>query len=339
MKNMYTKQGWINAERLFNSPASIVIAIGGRGIGKTYGCLSYILDNDIPFIYMRRTQSQIDTVSIPALNPFNAVCLDKGITVTCKKGSKYSAVFSRTEGEEQRDIGLGIALSTFANIRGISASHQLLLFDEFIPEKHERPITEEGAAFLNVLESLNRNRELNGQKPMKIILLSNSNSIFSPILESLGCVSAIDRMIKKGRDQMFLYNGNLEVIRYLDSPISKKKRNTLLYQVANNDDFLSMSLDNDFSAADFEHVKTLPLQEFNPMVNIGKVTVYYHKSQNLYYVLDKTVKLPRQYEATPLEVKEFRKNYFFLYEAMIKGRLYYANVKGKMYFENLWKVK
>ena len=56
-------------------------------------------------------------------------------------------------------FAVGIALSTFASVRSLSAEgYEVLFFDEIIPERHEHPIKEEGLAFANVLESLNRNR-------------------------------------------------------------------------------------------------------------------------------------------------------------------------------------
>ena len=183
MKNeLYTSKGWVNTSLLINSPAPIVIAIGGRGIGKTYGCLKDLYNTGEKFIYLRRTQTQIDNISIPALNPFNAL-ISENINVSVKKNGKYIVDFYRNfineSGEmetETEPFSMGVALSTFANIRGISSTAKYVLFDEIIPERSERKnlIKEEGESFLNLIESLNRNKEIQGLEPMKFILLSNS---------------------------------------------------------------------------------------------------------------------------------------------------------------------
>ena len=337
--NLYLPSGWINPARLFSSPCPFVVALGGRGIGKTYGCLQYIHAEKIPFIYMRRTQSQLDAVSIPALNPFNQVAADNGFVMTCKKSSKYSVEFR--EGDTALDsapAGIGIALSTFANIRGLSAErYKVLLFDEIIPERHERPIKEESSAFLNVVESLNRNRELKGLDPLKIILLSNSNTINSKILDSIGVTMILDKMIRRGQ-QLQRVGDLVEIIRYIDSPISENKRDTMLYRIANNSDFVDMSLNNEFSQSDFEGIKTQPLAEYIPVVIVAGVSVYRHKSTDRYYIVDRPHTGIKEYTRLPLSLQEFRKKYFYLYKALITGRIYYSSIKSKMIFEDVWRM-
>lgn len=335
--NLYLRSGWINPERIFGSSCPIVICLGGRGIGKTYGCLEYIHTHRIPFVYMRRTQAQLDAVSIPALNPFNQVAADNGFVMSCKKSSKYSVEFRSTEDAAADPDGIGIALSTFANIRGLSAErYDVLLFDEIIPERHERPIKEESSAFLNVLESLNRNRELTGRGPIKVILLSNSNTINSKILDSIGATMIIDKMIRRGQTVQRI-NDLIEVIRYTDSPISEKKSKTLIYQIANNADFIDMSINNKFSASDFEAVRVQPLTEYSPLVVVSGVTVYRHKSMERYYIVDRPDAGIKEFSSLPLALKEFRKKYYFLYRQLITGHIYYNSIKSKMIFEDIWR--
>lgn len=335
--SLYLPAGWVNPARIFTSSCPIVICLGGRGIGKTYGCLSYTHEHKIPFVYMRRTQAQLDAVSIPALNPFNQAAADQGFVMTCKKSSKYSVEFRSGEDPDQPPDGIGIALSTFANIRGMSAErYDVLLFDEIIPERHERPIKEESSAFLNVIESLNRNRELSGKGPMKIILLSNTNTINSKILDSIGATMVIDKMIRRGQ-QVQRIGDLIEVIRYTDSPISEKKSGTLLYQIANNADFVDMSINNKFSASDFEAVRLQPLAEYVPLVIVAGVTVYRHKSLDRYYIVDRPHTGIKEYGKLPLALKEFRKKYYYLYKQLITGHIYYNSIKSKMIFEDIWR--
>ena len=342
--NLYLSNGYVNAERIFESPSPIVVCFGGRGIGKTYGCLLYMYQHNIPFVYMRRTQSQLDAVTIQALNPFNQVGIDNGFCVVSQKMGKYPVGFFNGDVSEDgiahprgNPIGIGIALNTFASIRGLSAeSYTHLLFDEFVEESHQRKlIKHEDTAFLNAYESLNRNRENLGKPPMKIILLSNTNTINSQILDALDCTMDVNKMIKKGQEVRVIKNGDIELIRYLDSPISSQKRKNLIYRVTQNADFTAMALDNDFSAADFEHIKTLPLQEFNMVVSIGELTCCAHKSKNQYYIISGK-KAKNRLANTPLELKEFRKRYYYLYRAMITGSLYYSDVHTKIEFEKIW---
>ena len=183
------KNKWVNADCLLDSTAFITIGIGARGIGKTYGCLKSLYERGEKFLYVRRTQTQLDETCIQSLNPYNRIAADCGYTICCERLGKHSVGFynaERGDGDILKAIGepfaVGVALSTFATIRGMSLDVTTLLFDEVIPERHERPIKEEELAFANALESLNRNRELLGRPPLKVILLSNSNTINSRII-------------------------------------------------------------------------------------------------------------------------------------------------------------
>ena len=81
---------------------------------------------------------------------------------------------------------------------------QLWIFDEFIPERHERPIKNEGAAFLNAYETMNRNRELQGYKPIQTLCLANANDLGNPIFMELGLVSRAMRMQQTGKTMSLL---------------------------------------------------------------------------------------------------------------------------------------
>ena len=93
-RNLYISDGWINAGLLVNSPEPFVVALGGRGIGKTYGILKHLYCNEVPFIYMRRTQTQLDAVTIQPLNPYNQIAADLGEHITAEKLSKHTAGFT-----------------------------------------------------------------------------------------------------------------------------------------------------------------------------------------------------------------------------------------------------
>ena len=62
--NYYLDNGFVNARIWFDDPAPFVIALGGRGIGKTFGALDYLTGEGVKHIYMRRTQAQIDACKL-----------------------------------------------------------------------------------------------------------------------------------------------------------------------------------------------------------------------------------------------------------------------------------
>lgn len=342
MSNLYTSDGWIDAAQIVESLCPFVLAIGGRGIGKTYGVLLELYRRAIPFIYMRRTQSQLDAVTIPALNPFNQINTDNGYNVIAEKMGKYTVGFyngdTDAEGKTHatgEPFAIGIALSTFASIRGMSAERfEVLLFDEIIPERHEKAFKEEELAFANALESLNRNRELTGREPLKVIMLSNSNTLNSKIISALGCMDELERMTKRGIDYK-VFRDDLAIFRYMDSPVSARKKNTALYRMIQNKDFQGMSLNNDFSAADFEFVQQKPLSEYNMIVSVGDCTICKHKHNGEYYVIAGK-KAPIKYTLLPLERKAFQKQYYYVWGAVLRKKVYFQSGTVKIEFERAW---
>ena len=334
-EKLYTDEGWVNARTLVQCAEPFVIALGGRGIGKSYGILWELYQEKIPFIYMRRTQTQLDAVTIPPLNPFNQIAIDKGLAITASKLSKHTVGFYDSE-DESEPFSIGIALSTFSSIRSLSAEkYEVLFFDEIIPERHEKPIKEEGLAFANVLESLNRNRELQNRKPLKVILATNSNTLNSKIIDSLGCLDIIDNMVRNGQNFKSV-KGMIAIFRYTDSPITEKKRSSALYQVIKNEDFTGMALDNEFSKSDYENVRTKPLAEYFPLCSYGNTTIMKHKSKKEYYCVS-GIKAQEHFDKLPLSTKAFQRKYWYVYGAMMDKRIYYQNASVKIEIEGAFR--
>lgn len=339
MKDLYLKSGYVNAGLYFDDPAPFVMAIGGRGIGKTYGVLQQLLFRNEKFIYMRRTQSQIDTLKFPNFNPFRSI----DDTICTAPIGKYTIGFYHGQLDEKEQVykpsgspaGVGVALSTFGSIRGIDGNDfTCILYDEFIPQTNDRKIKNEGTSFLNALESVNRNREIQGRPPLKTIMLSNSNSIDSPIIEALGALRTIEHMMRKGisyRSEKDL----LSIYLYFDSPISRAKRSTALYQLAADDDFTDMSLNNRFSANDFEDIRPKPLNEYRPAVSIGDITICEHKSGSDVYVIPGN-KSQVRYTTLKNDLKSFQNKYFRYYQKLIRKEVSYADISCKLQFERIW---
>lgn len=338
-QQFYTADGWINAAAVMDDPATFCICVGGRGIGKTFGILKETLERGMKFIYLRRTQAQIDTIKLKELNPFKAVNDVCGTDIVSGSLGKYMGGFwhSTEDGKPRGNpVGLAVALSTVSNIRGMSAEdYDIVIFDEFIPEHHERPIRAEDTAFLNCMETFNRNREIQNRPPLKVVMLSNSNDLDSPILSAIGALRPLDEMIRKRQNYRTLAGGAVAIYRFLDSPITNKKRNTVLYQVSNSEDFSGMALDNEFSRANYENVCRCDLKQFQPLVSIGGLTVYEHKSERLYYVVD-GIKSEVVYTMYPNSIAAFIKKYWYLKEAMLLLKIRYVSAPVKIAFEKIW---
>lgn len=287
--NIYLPNGYLNIDYILAFPVPFIFCVGGRGTGKTYGILKHVLETGEKFIYMRRTQAQSDLINKPEFSPFKSIERDLDIKIVSVPVSKYNAAFYY--GEEHEDklvptgapIGYTMALSTVSNLRGFDMSDcTLLIYDEFIPEKHERPLKNEAAALWNAYETINRNRELIGDKPLKVIALANANDIHNPIFTDLEIVDKVHSMEQRGQVVSINEGRGYAVVLLSGSPISEKKRGTALYRLTQGSDFERMALDNSYNNA-FEKNNAINLIEYIPVFTIEGITVYKHKSAARYY--------------------------------------------------------
>ena len=342
--NLYLKSGYADVRSMIETDVPFIFIVGGRGTGKTYGALKYILDTDKRFMFMRRTQTQMDIVSKPALSPFKAINMDTGYNVGVKPLNKHITAFYhfQFDSEEQQDmpsgapIGYGCALSTVSNIRGFDGSEiEILVYDEFIGEKHERPIREEGSAFLNCYETLNRNRELKGQKPLKAVLLSNSNDLANPLFMDLKLVTTVEKMVRKNQDSLVDRNRGLAVFILNGSPVSQAKSKTALYRLVDAQSaFYQMAISNEFANEEIGLIKPQNIKEYKPQTVVGELCIYKHKSMSLYYVTEhKSGSVKRVYETGEMELKRFRRDCFNYWLAYLNSHVLFESYIHQLLFE------
>lgn len=326
--NIYDKNGYLNFNTIMSIDKPFIFIIGARGTGKTYGALDYAINHCTPFLYMRRTQAQVDLLAKDAMNPFNALNADKGYNITPEKLNKYLTDFV----QDEKTIATMIALSTVANIRGFDASkYNTLIFDEFIQEKHERRMKNEGLALMNAYETINRNRELTGRKPLKCLFLGNSNTINSDIMAQFGILETVGKMSLKNQTLKICADKPVAIIILKSSPVSNKKATTVLYQLGNAE-FNNMALENKFGENDFDFIHSEDLKQFRALCSLSDgLTVFRHKSEKKYYIVDKVLEAPEKFDI-PRELSIFKRKYFVLPNAFEFGLISFNNIVAKLKF-------
>lgn len=332
--HIYLDNGYLDYTDIFaDNGIWLWVIIGGRAIGKTYGALKYSSEEHIPIMYMRRTQSQADLAGHPLFTPYKKLCADTGRVIDVRPVTKYnSRIIEIIDGEEVQ-LGYTCALSTIANIRGFDASDvQALIYDEFIPEPHERPIKEEAAALFNAIETIGRNRELEGRPPLKVILLSNSNDIQSPILLDLGIIKRVEAMQKKHVEVFIDKKRGLGILLPDNSKISEAKRETALYKVAGGS-YAEMALDNAFGNAEFSRTESKPLGAYAPIVTLDNVTLYKHKAKREYYVSMHCAGTPQAvFAGGHMEAQRARVQFPWIMPAYINKRLIFEDHLTEIHF-------
>ncbi len=314
--NIYLESGYVNIRGILNLGLPFNFIVGGRGTGKTYTTLETTILDDIRFMFMRRTQTQAEIINKPEFSPFKPINNDHGWNIGTQAITKYNSAFYEMVEDGEKQIpqgspkGYTCALSTIANVRGFDASDvKLLIYDEFIPERHERPLKNEGMAFLNAYETINRNRELKGEKPLQVLGLANANDLANPIFLELRIVRKAEQMRKKGQEISIDRQRGIVIVLLNDSPISKRKQNTAVYKLTQNSEFASMALNNDFLGEESAIIKSRNLAEYKPIVSIGEITIYEHKSKSIYYVSTHKTGSPPTFGGGEVERKRFQRLY------------------------------
>lgn len=328
---LYLDSGYLDFNYIDSLNVPFVIIVGGRGIGKTYGGLDMMMLKEEKFILMRRTWTQVQMVMQPDFSPFKILNKDKGYNVQpfMIPKTQIAAYYHADEDGNPIDESIGylLALSTVANIRGFDATDvKHLIWDEFIKEAQERTtIKDEAMAFFNAYETMNRNRELQGLPPLKAWLFSNANDLGNPIMLSMGLIKKAETMKRKGQEISVDRKRGIALILPKDSPISEAKKDTALYRLTAGSEFANMAVNNEFANEDREQIQSRPIAEYRPVVKVGEVTVYAHKSKTEYYVSTHNTGSPTTYGCGENELRRFRRHYYWLWEQYLRNNIYYED--------------
>lgn len=267
-----------------HSNAVFQLFVIARGTGKTYSALQMLREPQYrKFMFARLTEKEI-TVTCGNGNIFEKLNEDLGWTVESE--------FKKTDGfgrfyEGGKCIGYAASLSTFGSIRGVSFSDTDILFiDEVIPERSRRTVLKyPGEAFANMYESINRNRELDGQPPLKVIMACNAIDLDNDLLHTIGAIPIIEDMLRAGEHEHEDKDRSLYINISDNVPVSGKKRHTALYRLmGDQSEFAQMAIDNTFVNDPLFLVSPkVPLSEYRPWLQVDDIYIYKHKGTGYLY--------------------------------------------------------
>lgn len=278
---------WLEIRNYEKKFRPLTFFIGGRGIGKTYSSIQYLVERGDLFLYLRNTQTQIEESCSLMGNPFLSYNRDHGRNIKLVPEKKHFLIVDEVENSEdnekpvQKLIGYAAALSTFENLRGVDMSEvKFVLFDEFI-EKRTLSFNQFDS-FSHMYETVSRNREILGDSPLICFMLSNSQNLFNPILQGYGIVHQIEKMIVYGQDTHT--DQDYFICLCKDQEVSQKKQDTALYRLARNSHIYRENIENDFVNDDFSGIESVNLREYTPICCYDDIFIYKHKSQPIYHV-------------------------------------------------------
>ena len=282
---IYDSAGWLSLDKLYTDPVyNFFVVVGPRQVGKTFGTGRFLLETEEKFLWLRRTEDEVMMLaSAPENNPFFKH--DKNTFIKALPKSRICGVYRWGESEEPEMIGYCAALSTIKSIRGFDMSQvKWLVYDEFIPESHVRKIKHEGDAFLNAYVTISGNREMEGEEPLKAILLSNSNDLSHDVLYSLGIIHDIEEMERKKQEVRLLQKRGIAIILpRSEKVVGERKKSAIARVLSDDSEFWGMAFDNEFAYNSTLYILAVDPASLLPYCKVGKLYFYQKKGTDNFY--------------------------------------------------------
>lgn len=326
------------------SNATFQFYIGARGIGKSYSVYdeiyknSYRTDCESKWLYVRYSENEVKS-SCGGTNCFEDYNYKNGTDIRMEYGDTISNIFeyvpykSKDIEYDTRHLGYAKSLDTFAALRGISLAHvDYIFFDEFIPETTSRrkPIYNvAGKVFRNMYETISRNREVDGRDPVKCYFFGNSDSVYVDIIAQFGLMSILNKMTREGIKR-FTDPKRSVYVELCEANVSNLKRDTAIYKLGGDDQFVRMALDNEFPVEQFEMIKeNVPINEYIPIIQYCDISIWKHKSNGRLYARKSKSTAKATYGQT--DQRKFFKDFYVQYQcAVIDKKILFDSIETKM---------
>ena len=354
-------------ERMEREDCWCALIIGGRSTGKTYGALKYHLENHIPFVFIKRTAEDVklicagngkigtkqkdDSWKSADFSPFKAINRDLNTNIQSFQILDGLGGFWVCDSDGSpcgAPIGYIVALSMVSKVRGFDLSDcDSIIFDEFIPQQWERISRKEGDQFLDLYKTVQRDRELRGRKPLKMICLANSADITAPVLDILEVTDLIADMNAMGQESYVFENRGvlIHLIKTSDAILNVEKHSSL-YRAMGETNWGRMAFGNEFAYNDFSNVGKENMKNFVPFVAYryrGKTVYIYRKDEKIYF----TTSPNNQVRVYNLDREVEQKAFYYDYVIDLKDELVDDRIMFKNYsmynllnnYTNIFKVR
>lgn len=368
--NFYLKAGWLNVEILFKLMVTCVwlFVTGARNVGKTYGVLKWLLFGDkpckkenvdfnrcfpwrakvFPFLWLRRTPAQYKSV---ASNLFSKLLNREGSDLILKEkqlGNTYSGIYiceRNEDGEleinEDKLICYVSSVESLGKTNGLNMDNvNLIIIDEFIKTPSENNMSREFDRVMNILESIERERVIEGKPAVRILGLSNANELANEYYNALDCIDDAVNMAES--QQSYKQIADFGLVLLFNSPISKMKAETPMYRnlAHGKSKYAQMAIDNKFKKNECELVKSRNLKDCKPICSIDNVTFYSYYEDGEAWVYVSNHKMGgKMFGESRAEHMRFIATNKWLYDVFLHSYMRFENYTCMYRFHRIWDLK
>ena len=278
------------------------IIIGGRNTGKTYGGLKYHLNNNIPHVFLKRTNRDVDllcagnTLGNKApnyeidLSPYKSINRDFDTHIKAFKIDDGLGAFYETDAEGAAvgaPKGYLLSLSAIHKYKGFDLSDcPSIIFDEFIPQPWERTQRTEGEQVMELYKTVSRDRFLRNKGELRLLCFANAVNVFNYTSEVLEVTDIIADMSAKKQEICYIDDRGIFIrILQTSEEMMKAEKKTGIYRAMNGTAWGRMAFGNEFAYNDFSNIKKVALKGYRCMYDLtyrGKSYYIYNNGTNYY---------------------------------------------------------
>ena len=323
--------------------AIIFLIYGGRFTGKTFSSLEYTIKNNMKFIFMKRTNEDVDQLVAESKHKEDAdidkedVSLDPFVDLNeCFQGINYKpfkiqsglAAYYNCDAKNNpvgSIKGYIMSLNKVAKYKGMGAlkTCDIIIFDEFVPTIYQIIRKGEGKALLDLYLTVTRDREMRGLPPIILVCLANADNVQSPTTEELNITDIIADMEKAGISIKYLEDRFILIHKLNDNKKQMQAQaKTKIYKTMQNTPWASMSLENKFAYNDFSDVqKKMKMKNFRAMASFSykneKYYIYIRDFDSFYYIT--SVKSDRPVDHYDLSREAVQNKFYYDFVIDIKN--------------------
>lgn len=324
---------WGKVRELYPSYTTFIF-IGGRGVGKTYSVLNGALKEGKKIMYARRTDTEMKNCTRETKNPYKKINRNENRDVHVYPDEDNFIIKDKDD-----LVGYACSLSGGNKVRGSDLSDvEVFVVDEFI-KTTQIDFLRGNSFFLwcEIMETIGRNREIEGDLPLINILLSNSNSLNEPILVEFGLPEIIRNMKKEHRNVYVDEERKIYLELIEKEEFKEAKRETTMYKLIKGTSYYDMAIDNDFVDDYFGDVKRMNLKGYTPLFAYNDTLfVYAHKKTfQMYVCKSRSTNCDRYFIHNK---KALKKDYGFMIESKVHSEdIIYSDYNTKLEFLKIWR--
>ena len=267
-----------------------------RGPGKTYSSLRMCIEDKKKFVFIKRTIEDVKLLCSTRtgkgynfdISPFVPLNRDFGWDIKPVSIVKGIAGFYHCdeEGHPVGDpVGYCAALSAAKDIKGFDLSEcDYMIFDEFIPKKHERVNRAEGDQMLDIYMTISRDRVTRGRGELKLICLANATSVNNPVFMIFDVVNLAVNMDVENKEYIYLDQRGI-MLHKIPARITSEEEKTGIERAMTGTAWAEMAFSGSFAYDDFTSVGHRRMKNYKPICSYTykKEKVYIYGKDGKYY--------------------------------------------------------